>query len=106
MAWAWLVLGGLFEVGFTTCLRYADGFRNLPWTLGFLVSVTASMALLELASRSIPMGTAYAVWTGIGALGTVVIGILWFGEVASLLRLALIVGAVGCIAGLKATSGH
>ena len=106
MAWVWLLLGGLFEVGFTTCLRYADGFRNLPWTLGFLVSVTASMGLLELASRSIPMGTAYAVWTGIGALGTVVIGILWFGEAASLVRLALIVGAVGCIAGLKATSGH
>jgi quaternary ammonium compound-resistance protein SugE len=106
MAWLWLVLGGLFEVGFTTCLRYADGFRSLPWTLGFLVSVTASMALLELASRSIPMGTAYAVWTGIGALGTVVIGILWFGEAASLVRLLLIVGAVGCIAGLKATAGH
>ena len=106
MAWLWLVLGGLFEVGFTTCLRYADGFRNLPWTLGFLVSVTASMALLELAARSIPMGTAYAVWTGIGALGTVVIGILWFGEAASLVRLLLIAGAVGCIAGLKATAGH
>lgn len=106
MAWAWLVLGGLFEVGFTTCLRYADGFRNLPWTLGFLASVTASMGLLELASRSIPMGTAYAVWTGIGALGTVLIGIVWFGEAASLVRLLLIVGAVGCIAGLKATSGH
>ena len=106
MPWLWLVLGGLFEVGFTTCLRYADGFRNLPWTLGFLVSVTASMALLELAARSIPMGTAYAVWTGIGALGTVVIGIIWFGEAASLVRLLLIAGAVGCIAGLKATAGQ
>ncbi len=106
MAWAWLILGGLFEVGFTTCLRYADGFRNVPWTLGFLVSVTLSMALLELASRSIPMGTAYAVWTGIGALGTVVIGILWFGEAATPVRLLLILGAVACIAGLKLTSGH
>lgn len=106
MAWIWLLLGGLFEVGFTTCLRFADGFRNWPWTLGFLVSVTASMALLELASRSIPMGTAYAVWTGIGALGTVLIGILWFGEAATPVRLLLILGAVACIAGLKATAGH
>lgn len=106
MAWAWLILGGLFEVGFTTCLRYADGFRNVPWTFGFLVSVTLSMMLLELASRSIPMGTAYAAWTGIGALGTVVIGIVWFGEAATPLRLLLILGAVACIAGLKLTSGH
>lgn len=106
MAWAWLILGGLFEVGFTTCLRYAEGFRNIPWTLGFLVSVTLSMALLELAARTIPMGTAYAVWTGIGALGTVVIGIIWFGEAATPVRLLLILGAVACIAGLKLTSGH
>jgi len=106
MPWAWLILGGLFEVGFTTCLRFADGFRNVPWTIGFLVSVTLSMALLELASRSIPMGTAYAVWTGIGALGTVLIGIVWFGEAATPVRLLLILGAVACIAGLKLTSGH
>lgn len=106
MAWAILVLGGLFEVGFTTCLRYADGFRNIPWTLGFLVSVTLSMVLLEIASRSIPMGTAYAVWTGIGALGTVMIGIVWFGEAATPVRILLILGAVACIAGLKLTSAH
>jgi len=106
MAWVLLLLGGLFEVGFTTCLRYADGFRNVPWTIGFLVSVTLSMALLELASRSIPMGTAYAVWTGIGALGTVLIGIGFFGEAATPVRLLLILGAVACIAGLKLTSGH
>ncbi|NJR79780.1 DMT family transporter [Sphingomonas corticis] len=106
MGWIWLVLGGLFEIGFTTCLRHAEGFRNVPWTLGFLVSVTLSMGLLELASRSIPMGTAYAVWTGIGALGTVLIGIVWFGEAATLVRLLLILGAVACIAGLKLTAGH
>jgi quaternary ammonium compound-resistance protein SugE len=104
MAWLLLILGGLFEVGFTTCLRYVDGFRNLPWTLGFLVSVALSMALLEVASRSIPMGTAYAVWTGIGALGTVVIGMIWFGEPATLTRGLLILGAVACIAGLKLTA--
>lgn len=106
MAWVWLILGGLFEVGFTTCLRNAEGFRNLPWTLGFLVSVTLSMVLLDVAARTIPMGTAYAVWTGIGALGTVLVGIWWFGEPATPLRLLLITGAVACIALLKATGGH
>ena len=104
MAWALLVLGGLFEIGFTTCLRYVDGFRNVPWTLGFLASVGCSMALLEVASRAIPMGTAYAVWGGIGALGTVIVGIAWFGEPATLVRGLLILGAVLCIAGLKLTA--
>lgn len=104
MAWVWLILGGLFEVGFTTCLRHADGFRNIPWTLGFLVSVSMSMLLLDVAARSIPMGTAYAVWTGVGALGTVLVGIWWFGEAATPLRILLILGVVACIAGLKATA--
>jgi quaternary ammonium compound-resistance protein SugE len=106
MAWAWLVLGGLFEVGFTTCLRHVEGFRNVPWTLGFLASVSLSMLLLDVAARAIPMGTAYAVWTGIGALGTVLVGMIWFGEPASALRLLLIAGALACIVGLKLTSGH
>ena len=101
MAWFWLILGGLFEVGFTTSLRFVDGFRNLPWTLAFLVSVGISMALLELAARTIPMGTAYAVWGGIGAVGTVLVGIFFFTEPAGALRIALIFGIVACIAGLK-----
>jgi quaternary ammonium compound-resistance protein SugE len=104
MAWVWLILGGLFEIGFTTCLRYVDGFRNLPWTLGFLASVTLSMGMLELASRSIPMGTAYAVWGGIGALGTVLVGIVWFNEPAATIRILLIFGLIACIAGLKLTA--
>ena len=103
LAWFLLILGGLFEVGFTTCLRFADGFRNIPWTLGFLVSVTISMVLLEIASRTIPLGTAYAVWTGIGALGTVLVGILWFGEPATTIRVLLILALIACIAGLKLT---
>jgi quaternary ammonium compound-resistance protein SugE len=104
MPWLWLIVGGVFEVGFTTSLRFVDGFRNLPWTLAFLVSVAISMALLELASRSIAMGTAYAVWGGIGAVGTVAIGILWFHEPLSLLRVLLIVTIVAAIAGLRLTS--
>ncbi|WP_375398260.1 DMT family transporter [uncultured Sphingomonas sp.] len=106
MAWTLLVLGGLFEIAFTTCLRHVDGFRNVPWTLGFLASVALSMTLLELAARTIPMGTAYAVWGGIGALGTVIVGIAWFQEPASLPRLLLILGTIACIAGLKLTGAR
>ncbi|MFN3388149.1 MAG: DMT family transporter [Allosphingosinicella sp.] len=105
MAWFWLILGGLFEVGFTTCLRFVDGFRNVPWTIGFLVSVTLSMGLLEYAARTIPMGTAYAVWGGIGAAGTVIVGIWWFGEPVNSLRILLLLGLIGCIVGLRFTAG-
>ena len=101
MAWFWLILGGLFEVGFTTALRFVDGFRNLGWTLAFLVSVGLSMALLELASRTIPMGTAYAVWAGIGAIGTVMVGMAFFDEPATTIRMLLILAIVAAIAGLK-----
>ena len=104
MAWFWLILGGLFEVGFTTSLRYVDGFRNVPWTIAFLVSVTISMGLLELAARTIPMGTAYAVWGGIGAVGTVLVGIWFYNEPSNLIRILLILGIVAAIAGLKLTA--
>lgn len=104
IAWFWLILGGVFEVGFTTSLRFVDGFRNAPWTIAFLASVAISMGLLELASRSIPMGTAYAVWGGIGAIGTVVVGMIWFNEPTTTIRLLLILGIVAAIAGLKLTA--
>jgi len=103
MAWFWLILGGLFEVGFTTSLRFVEGFRNVPWTAAFLVSVGISMALLELAARTIPMGTAYAVWGGIGAVGTVMVGMIWFHEPATTVRLLLILAIVGCIVALRLT---
>ena len=103
MAWLMLIVGGLFEVGFTTALRFVDGFRNWPWTLAFLVSVTLSMGLLERAAREIPMGTAYAVWGGIGAVGTVLVGMAFFDEPSSTIRLLLIIGIVGCIAALRMT---
>ena len=104
MAWFWLILGGLFEVGFTTTLRFVDGFRNVPWTIAFLISVAISMALLELAARTIPMGTAYAVWGGIGAVGTVLVGILWFQEPSSIVRMLLILAIVAAIAALRFTA--
>ena len=101
MAWFLLILGGLFEVGFTTALRFVDNFRNLPWTLAFIASVTASMGLLQIAARTIPMGTAYAVWGGIGAVGTVIVGMAFFDEPATLVRLMLILVIIVAIAGLK-----
>jgi quaternary ammonium compound-resistance protein SugE len=104
MAWMWLIIGGLFEVGFTTSLRHVDGFSNWPWTLAFLASVTISMGLLEYSSRSIPMGTAYAVWGGIGAVGTVIVGMAFYAEPATPLRLVLILVIVGAIGALKLTA--
>lgn len=104
MPWLWLIVGGMFEVGFTTSLRFVDGFRNLPWTFAFLGTVAISMGLLEVASRSIPMGTAYAVWGGIGAVGTVIVGILWFHEPASTVRLFLILTIVAAISALRLTA--
>jgi quaternary ammonium compound-resistance protein SugE len=104
MAWLLLIVGGLFEIGFTTCLRFVDGFRNIPWTLGFLASVTLSMGLLERAAREIPMGTAYAVWGGIGAAGTVLVGILWFAEPVTSVRILLLLALIACIIGLRLTA--
>jgi quaternary ammonium compound-resistance protein SugE len=101
MGWLWLIVGGLFEVAFTTSLRFVDNFRNLPWTAAFLASVAISMGLLQVASRTIPMGTAYVVWGGIGALGTVIVGIAFFDEPANLLRILLLFVIVAAIAGLR-----
>lgn len=102
--WPWLALlaGGLCEAGFTTALRHIDGGRNLAALAGFLVAVTASMGLLALASRQIPMGTAYAVWAGIGAATTAIIGVAFYAEPLSIVRGLLIAGLIFCIMGLKA----
>ena len=105
MGWMYLLLAAVFEVSFTTTLRLSDNFTNWLAVLGFLVSVALSLVFLEFAEQAIPLGTAYAVWTGIGAVGTVIIGMVWFGEPATLLRALLIAGIVGCAIGLKLTSG-
>ena len=107
MAWLILVLAGLFEVGFTTCLTKAketSGTAYLLWLLGFIISVSLSMWLLYKATQTLPMGTAYAVWTGIGAAGTAIIGILFFKEPATFWRLFFLVTLVSSIVGLKAVS--
>lgn len=106
MAWIFLLIGGLFEIAFTTCLRFTEGFKNIPYTAAFIVCAILSFVFLDMAAKTIPLGTAYAVWTGIGALGTVVIGMLYFNEPHTLIRLLLIFALVSCVAGLKLTSGH
>lgn len=101
MAWAMLVLAGLFEVAFTTFLRFADGFRNLLPTLGFLAAAALSFFFLERAARAIPIGLAYAIWVGIGAAGTILVGRLFFAEPLSPAQLVLVAILVGAIVGLR-----
>ena len=104
MAWIFLTIAGLFEIGWAVGLKYTDGFsRPLPSALTVL-AMLGSFWLLSLALRSIPLGTAYAVWTGIGAVGTAALGILLFAEPASALRLACIGLIVAGILGLKLVS--
>lgn len=105
MGWLFLVLASVFEVGFTTTLRFTDNFKNVPAVDAFVVCVCLSLVFLELANRSIPLGTAYAIWTGVGAAGTVVIGMLWFDEPATAVRGLLILGIIACAIGLKFTAG-
>lgn len=104
MAWAFLVLAGLFEIGFTTCLKLSESFTKLWPSIGFLVCATISFWLLTKAAETIPLGTAYAVWTGIGVFGTAVIGIYYFGDPATTLRLVFLVLLIGSIIGLKLVS--
>ena len=107
MAWLILIVAGLFEVGFTTCLSKAketSGNISILWIIGFFISLSISMYLLYRATLTIPMGTAYAVWTGIGAVGTVIIGIIFFKEPVDFLRLFFIFTLIASIIGLKMSS--
>ncbi len=104
MAWIILIIAGLFEVGFTTCLKLSNNFSNLPWSVGFFISITLSFLLLNKAIQTIPIGTAYAVWTGIGAVGTAIMGIWLYKEPSDFWRLFFICLLIGSIVGLKAVS--
>lgn len=101
MAWTYLFLAGLLEIGWAVGLKYTHGFTRLVPTLLTVSSMAASLGLLGLALRSLPLGTAYAIWTGIGTLGTAVLGILLFGEAATVARLVCIGLIVSGIVGLK-----
>lgn len=107
MNWWILIIAGLFEVGFATCLgkaKEASGTAALWWWAGFAVSLAISMFLLYRATLTLPIGTAYAVWTGVGAVGTVLVGIVLFREPADFWRLFFLVTLIGSIIGLKFVS--
>jgi quaternary ammonium compound-resistance protein SugE len=101
MAWSLLFIAGLLEIGWAVGLKYTDGFSRLVPSVLTLLSMAGSMILLGLSLKTLPVGTAYAVWTGIGTVGTAILGIVLFGEVASALRLACIAMIVAGIFGLK-----
>ena len=104
MPWVLLVIAGLFEVAWAIGLKYTEGFTKLWPSVGTLAAMALSVILLGLAMRSLPVGTAYAVWTGIGAVGTVILGIVLFAEPATAARLACVGLIVAGILGLKLTS--
>lgn len=104
MAWAILVLAGLFEVGWAIGLKYTEGFTRLWPTVGTVIAMAISLWLLGIAMKSLPMGTAYAIWVGVGAVGTVILGIVLLGEPANAGRLISVVLIIAGIVGLKLAS--
>lgn len=104
MAWWYLFIAGVFEVGWAVGLKYTDGFTRMVPTIVTAICLIASMALLALSVRALPLGTAYAVWTGIGTIGTVIIGILVFNEPINAVRLLCIGLILAGITGLKLTA--
>lgn len=101
MAWFILVIAGLFEVGWAIGLKYTDGFSKLWPTVGTVLAMVVSLGLLGLAMKTLPVGTAYAIWVGVGAIGTVILGMILFGEPATPLRIGSLVLIVAGIVGLK-----
>lgn len=109
MHWILVIIAGLFEVGFATCLgkaRETSGNAALLWMLGFFICLSVSMTLLYKATQTLPIGSAYAVWTGIGALGTVLIGIFVFKEPVNFWRLFFLFTLITSIIGLKFVSDY
>lgn len=104
MAWVILFFAGLFEILWTVALKYSEGFTRLNWTLATLIALIISMVLLGYAAKSLPIGTAYAVWTGIGTVGAVILGLLLFNEPLTPWRLCCLVMILGGIIGLKLES--
>lgn len=104
--WIVLVVAGLLEVVWALALKRSDGFANLPATVVFVVAAVASFVLLSRALRDLPVGSGYAVWTGIGAVGAAVVGMVWLHEPASVARVVSLTAVVAGIVGLAATSSH
>jgi quaternary ammonium compound-resistance protein SugE len=106
MAWIYLVIAGCFEVGFTTSLKMSNNFSHRWWSVAFFICISLSFHFLNKAIQTVPIGTAYAVWTGIGAVGTVVVGMIYFREPSDFWRLFFIFLLIGSILGLKLVSTH
>ena len=109
MNWLILIIAGLFEVGFATCLgkaKESSGLTATYWMAGFFICLAISMLLLYKATLTLPIGTAYAVWTGVGAVGTVIIGIIYFKEPAEFWRLFFLTTLIASIIGLKYVSSQ
>jgi quaternary ammonium compound-resistance protein SugE len=104
MAWVYLIIAGLFEVGFTTSLKFSQNFSKGWWTISFFACILLSFYFLNKAIQYVPLGTGYAVWTGIGAMGTVVIGIFLFDEPSDFWRIFFLFLLIGSILGLKLVS--
>jgi quaternary ammonium compound-resistance protein SugE len=104
MSWIILIVAGLLEVGWAIGLKYTEGFTRLWPSVFTALAMVVSIVLLGIAVKSLPVGTAYAVWVGVGAVGTVIMGIVLFGEPANALRIASIVLIVAGIVGLKLAS--
>ena len=104
MAWIWLVFAGAAEVGWMVALKFSDSFTRLWWSAATLGAMGLSLLFISFAIREVPMGTAYAVWTGIGAAGIAAVGMAFFGEPRTALRIACIACIVLGIAGLKLAS--
>jgi quaternary ammonium compound-resistance protein SugE len=105
MAWFALLIAGLLEIGWAVGLKYTEGFTKLWPSIATGAALAASMGLLAFAMRTLPLGTAYAVWTGIGTVGTAILGIVLFREPATVLRMTCIAMIVAGIVGLKLASG-
>lgn len=104
MPWIILVLAGLFEVGWAIGLKYTDGFSKLWPTVGTVAAMAVSLGLLGIAMKSLPVGTAYAIWVGVGAVGTVILGIVLFNEPMNALRMISVGLIIAGLVGLKLAS--
>lgn len=106
MSWIYLFIAGLFEIGFAISLKFTEGFTKLWPSLIFFVCIVSSFHFLEKSLAEIPIGTAYAIWTGIGIVGTVIIGVVLFKEPLTLWRVFFLVTLMGSIVGLKFASNN
>ncbi len=105
-AWLYLLLAGVFEIGFATSIKLMDGHKHIPWSIAFYVCVILSFGCLEQAAKVLPIGTAYAVWTGIGGVGVAIIGMAYLGDPITPWRVFFLVLLMIALIGLKVTSGH